>query len=477
MPSDGVLIIGAGPAGLSAADELLRQGYENTIEIWEADPHYVGGISKTIEWEGYRFDIGGHRFFSKSDLITQRWKSWLGPDLLERERLSRIYYRNRFFKYPLQPVNALINLGPMTAGHCVLSYAKRRFYPIRPEDSFADWVQNRFGRQLFDIFFRSYTEKVWGIPCEDIAADWAAQRIKGLSLSTAVRAALFGTPQGEIKTLIDRFYYPRLGPGMMWNRVAKKVQDEGALLHLDTSAGLLAHREGSVYMVQGGQKLVRPKQVISSMPLKHLLLGLRPLPPKQVIDAANALKYRDFMTVALVLDEPNLFPDNWIYIHDGTVNVGRIQNFGNWSPDLLGDPRTSCVGLEYFVNQSDEIWHASESDLLKMASKELLSLGLTKNAKIIKGTVIRQPRAYPVYDKGYQQNRSIIQDYLKQFTNLQIIGRNGMHRYNNQDHAMMTGILAAQNVMGADWNLELVNSDAEYHEELSTERLTPQPLH
>lgn len=471
-----ILIIGAGPAGLSAADELQRLGYGGDIHIWESDPQYVGGISKTIEWDGYRFDIGGHRFFSKSETINARWKEWLGEDLIVRRRLSRIYYRNTFFNYPLKPLNALKNLGPLTAGRCVLSYAKRKAFPITPEASFSDWVQNRFGRQLFEIFFRSYTEKVWGMSCEEISSDWASQRIKGLSLGTTIKSALLGTKKGEIKTLIDSFLYPRLGPGMMWEAVAQQVQDKGATLSMNTRVTNLGMRGDSIFMVQGGSQIIYPDAVISSMPLQSLLLGLRPLPPKLVLDSAKTLQYRDFITVALVLDKADLFPDNWIYIHDASVKVGRIQNFGNWSPDLLADKETSCVGLEYFVSKGDAFWELSDEDIIKVAIQEYTQLEIHKEGTVIKGTVIRQAKAYPVYTNDYQDHRTVLRSFVSTISNLQIIGRNGMHRYNNQDHAMMTGMLAAQNILGADWDLENVNSDAGYHEELSTERSVPRPI-
>jgi protoporphyrinogen oxidase len=471
QPSRSLLIVGAGPAGLTAAFNAATAGW--TVTVLEKDPDYVGGISRTVCHDGYRFDIGGHRFFSKSEEVTQWWKDRLPDDFIQVRRLSRIYYRGKFFDYPLKPWNALSNLGLFTSIGCVLSYAWARLFPRKPEVSLEDWVTNRFGKRLFSIFFKTYTEKVWGIPTSELSADWAAQRIKGLSLSKAVINAFKGKPKADqavIKTLIDTFSYPRLGPGQMWERTAADLKGLGGTVAMGARATRIRHREETVTSVEavqgdGSQGVFEAEQFILSMPLRESVLAFDPPLSAAAVEAAKNLRYRDFLTVALVVDGDNPFPDNWIYIHEPGVKLGRIQNFKNWSEAMIGRPGTTCLGLEYFCFEGDGLWTMADSALVELGKKELAQLGLVSPERVVKGSVVRVEKAYPVYDPGYQENVARIRDELARFKNLHVVGRNGMHKYNNQDHSMMTAMLAVRNLEGGRFNLWNVNTDAEYHEE------------
>jgi protoporphyrinogen oxidase len=462
-PTGRLAVVGAGPAGLTAAYEAARLGWKVTVV--ERDPEYVGGIARTVCRNGYRFDIGGHRFFSKSQEVVRWWKERLPDDFIQVRRMSRIFYRRRFFDYPLRPWNALLNLGPATSAACVLSYAWARLFPRRPENSFEDWVTNRFGRRLFNIFFKTYTEKVWGIPTSELSADWAAQRIRGLSLSKAVLAA-FGRGEATIKTLIDTFSYPRLGPGQMWEKAASELRAMGGRIEMGLRVTRIRREGGRVALVEaeGGARSFEADQFILSMPLRETVLAFDPPLSQEVIAAAKRLQYRDFLTIALVVEGENPFPDNWIYIHEPGVRMGRIQNFRNWSEAMVGRPGTTCLGLEYFCFEGDGLWTASDESLVELGKRELAQLGLVEPGRVTEGTVVRVEKAYPVYDPGYRGNVEAIRRELERFTNLRVVGRNGMHKYNNQDHSMMTAILAVKNLQGARFNLWNVNSDAEYHE-------------
>ncbi len=473
-------MVGAGPAGLTAAFEAARLGWKVTVV--ERDPEYVGGIARTVRANGYRFDIGGHRFFSKSAEVVRWWRERLPDDFIEVRRMSRIYYRRRFFDYPLKPWNAFWNLGPFSSAACVASYAWARLFPRRPETSFEDWVTNRFGRRLFRIFFKTYTEKVWGTPTSEISADWAAQRIRGLSLSKAIAGAFRRrTGAATIKTLIDTFSYPRLGPGQMWEKTASDLQSMGGRIEMGSRVTRIRHEGGRVVFVEvnGGSRSFGADEFILSMPLREAVLAFDPALSAEALAAAKALKYRDFLTVALVVDGDNPFPDNWIYIHEPGVRLGRIQNFRNWSEAMVGRPGTTCLGLEYFCFAGDGLWNSSDEDLVALGKSELAQLGLVEAAKVREGTVVRVEKAYPVYDPGYRANVDVIRRELERFPNIRVVGRNGMHKYNNQDHSMMTAMLAVRNLEGAAFNLWNVNSDAEYHEGASepdtSGRQVPQP--
>ncbi len=473
------VVVGAGPAGLTAAYELSKLSIPAVV--FERDT-LVGGIAQTGSFRGYRFDIGGHRFFTKVDFVHDLWVEILGEDFLVRPRLSRIYYDGKFFDYPLKPLNALKGLGPIEAVRIGLSYLRARAFPEPEERNFEQWITNRFGRRLFEIFFQSYTEKVWGIPCSEIGADWAAQRIKQLDLVSAVKNAVLGARKGPvIDSLIERFHYPRLGPGMMWTRCAEILESRGIPTHLETDVRAIHHRDGRVTGVtvrdaSGAERTVEATDLISSMPVRELVRALDPAPPDDVLEAGNELRYRDFVTVLLVYDEPELFPDNWIYIHSPEVHLGRIQNFKNWSPEMVPDPSTTALGLEYFVQENDEIWSMPDDELIRLAVDECARIDIADAAKFVDGAVVRIPKAYPTYDDRYQGALARIRDYLEGIENIQLIGRNGQHRYNNQDHSMVTGVYAAQNVAGASHDVWGVNVEDEYHEEGKPEvqdRATP----
>jgi protoporphyrinogen oxidase len=435
----------------------------------------VGGISRTVERDGWRFDIGGHRFFTKVADVEKRWKEVLGPeDFLRRPRLSRIYYRGRYFDYPLKAGNALRNLGVVEAARSVSSYAWARVHPPKDQSSFESWVSARFGRRLYDIFFASYTEKVWGVHPSKLPADWAAQRIKNLSLGRAVLDSVRGgRGRRDVASLIEEFDYPRLGPGMMWETAAKQVTSRGAELLMERPVTSIRHRNGIAYEVvtegpDGPTSYDSRGGVISSMPFNQLVLAMDPPAPPEVQEAARALKHRDFLTVAVVVPEDCAFPDNWIYIHAPEVRVGRVQNFGSWSPEMV-KPGWTCLGLEYFVNVGDDLWEMADEDLVKLGSRELVQLGLVPEGATGEGWVVRMPKAYPVYDGSYRDNVDILRAWLAEHAaNVWPVGRNGMHRYNNQDHSMLTATLAVENLYGADHDLWAVNVDEEYHEEIRT---------
>ncbi|WP_187334747.1 NAD(P)/FAD-dependent oxidoreductase [Novosphingopyxis iocasae] len=472
-----VAIIGAGPAGLTAAYLLSKKGYR--VSVIEKDETYVGGISRTVEVDGYRFDIGGHRFFSKSQEVVDLWNEILPDDFIQRPRMSRIYYEGKFYSYPLRAFEALWNLGIWRSTLCMASYARWKLLPNKRVRSFEDWVVNQFGHKLYSIFFKTYTEKVWGMPCDEMSADWAAQRIKGLSLGAAVLDGLkrsLGLNKlndgsgAQAKTLLETFRYPRLGPGMMWDAARDFVQSKGNEVRMGHALKQLAQDANGDWRVtarkaDGGEAVIEARHVISSAPMRELAARLHPLPATS-LNAAE-LKYRDFLTVALMIKSEDLFPDNWIYIHDSKVQVGRVQNFRSWSPEMVPDENIACVGLEYFCFENDGLWSSGDADLIELAKKEMAILGLCKPEDVVGGAVVRQEKAYPVYDDSYAENVAAMREELEErFPTLHMVGRNGMHRYNNQDHAMMTAMLTVENIeAGARiYDIWQVNEDAEYHE-------------
>ncbi|RXD03556.1 NAD(P)/FAD-dependent oxidoreductase [Sphingomonas sp. UV9] len=471
-----VAIIGAGPAGLTAAYLLGKAGY--SVTVIEKDPVYVGGISRTVEHHGFRFDIGGHRFFSKSQAVVDLWNEILPDDFIERPRMSRIYYEGKFYSYPLRAFEALGNLGIWRSTLCMASYAKAKLRPKANVRSFEDWVINQFGRTLYSIFFKTYTEKVWGMPCDTMSADWAAQRIKGLSLGGAVLDGLKRSlglnkrPNDgmQTKTLLESFRYPRLGPGMMWDAARDKVLGHGDTILMGHALKQLAEDASGRWRVtatdrEGKSVTINAGHVISSAPMRELAGRLHPLPT--TLPQASALRYRDFLTVALMIKSPDLFPDNWIYIHDSKVKVGRVQNFRSWSPEMVPDPDIACVGLEYFCFEGDGLWASSDDDLIALATREMAILGLCDPAHVTGGAVVRQEKAYPVYDEDYRDNVDALREEIEtRHPTLHCVGRNGMHRYNNQDHAMMTAMLTVRNIQAGArvHDIWSVNEDAEYHE-------------
>ena len=491
-----VAIIGAGPAGLTAAYQLTKLGY--SVTVIEKDPVYVGGISRTVEHDGFRFDIGGHRFFSKSKEVVDLWNEILPDDFIERPRMSRIYYEGKFYSYPLRGFEALMNLGIWRSAMCMLSYAKAKAFPTKDPRSFEQWVVNQFGHKLYSIFFKTYTEKVWGMPCDEMSADWAAQRIKRLSLGGAVidglkRSLGLNKRRNDgmtVKTLLETFRYPRQGPGMMWDAARDKVIAGGNRVLMGTALHQISQDQATgrwrVAARRGDEMLtINAGHVISSAPMRELAGRIHPLPA--TLPNALDLNYRDFLTVALMIRSDDLFPDNWIYIHDPRVKVGRVQNFRSWSPEMVPDEALACVGLEYFCFEGDGLWSASDDDLVALATKELATLGLADPATVVGGRVVRQEKAYPVYDDAYRTNVEEMRGELEaRYPTLHLVGRNGMHRYNNQDHAMMTAMLTVRNIQAGErvYDIWAVNEDAEYHESgnegeraaLASERLVPARL-
>lgn len=475
MALEEVIIIGAGPAGLTAAYELSKSGVRSIV--LEKGPR-VGGLARTEIYKGYRIDVGGHRFFTKVPEVEALWREVLGDDLLTRPRLSRIYYDRKLFAYPLRLGDALEKLGLPESARIVLSYLRAQVFAYRPEDTFEAWVSNRFGRRLFEIFFKSYTEKVWGIPCSEISARWAAQRIQNLSLLRASWNAVFGQRDGKIRSLIQAFEYPRQGPGMLWERVTDIVASRGSQVWLNAEVTRVLYRDDRAIGVaarrDGREEMIEADAVISTMPIGELVAALDPPAPDAVRAVASRLTYRDFLTVALVVNRAHVFPDNWIYIHEPGVRMARIQNFKNWSADMVADPGKTCLGLEYFCTVEDDIWRMDDADLMRMAATELERLGLAQAVDVEDGVVIRQPKAYPVYTGEYESYLQTIRRFLETVSNLQTVGRNGMHMYNNQDHSMLTAMLAARNLLGEKHDVWSVNVERSYHEEIRLPH--PRPL-
>ncbi len=472
-PGDHVVVIGAGPAGLTAAYLLAKQGVR--VTVLEGDD-MVGGISRTAQYKGYRFDIGGHRFFTKIQPVQDLWEELLADEFISVPRLSRIHYSGKYFDYPLKAMNALSGLGLVNAVRIMWSYLQARINPTPVEENFEQWVTNRFGSRLYEIFFKTYTEKVWGIPCTEIRAEWAAQRIQGLSLARAILTATsLNKRSNKIKSLIDEFRYPRLGPGQMWEAARDRIREMGHPVHMQHHATAIetatdpatgeVRATGVRATSPGGETFFAADHVISTMPVRSLVRALTPAVPADYREAAEGLRYRDFLVVALILDADKLFPDNWVYIHTPGVRVGRIQNFNNWSPVMVPEAGRTCLGLEYFCFQGDGIWESSDADLIKQAKAELDQLGLAPNTTVVDGTVIRQTKAYPIYDAAYRGHLEKVRECIDAIPNLHTVGRNGMHKYNNQDHSMLTAMMAVWNMQGATHDIWEVNTDFEYHEE------------
>ncbi len=462
-----VIILGAGPAGLAAAHKLSENG--KSVVVFEKE-NQVGGISKTIEFKGYRFDLGGHRFFTKSKEVNELWEKTLGDDFLKRPRLSRIFYQNKFFDYPVKPLNALSGLGFFESMLIGFDFLRSKIFPYKEEENFEQWVSNRFGKRLFNHFFKSYTEKVWGISCSEIQAEWAAQRIKGLSLGSTLKNALFPSKKGKIKTLIDEFRYPKFGPGMMYEKMAENIEKMGGIILKEQEVIKIKTNGNLVESVvvrekNGNEKEYGADFFLSSMPITGLARKISPKASPRVMEAAKNLTYRSFITVSVILDNPSPFPDTWIYIHSPEVKLGRIQNFKKWSPFMVPDKTKTALGLEYFATEGDKLWQMQDQELIELGLSELEKIGLGKKENFVDGFVARVPKSYPVYNQDYPKNIQIIRDYLEKFNNLQPIGRYGMFKYNNMDHSILTGLLAADNILGKKHNIWEVNVDEDYQEE------------
>ncbi|HVW18990.1 MAG TPA: NAD(P)/FAD-dependent oxidoreductase [Solirubrobacteraceae bacterium] len=458
------VVIGGGPAGLTAGYLLAKAG--RRVIVFEAEDQ-VGGIAKTVvDPEGFRFDLGGHRFFTKSREVNDLWLEIMGDEFLWRPRMSRIFWRGRYLDYPLNGMDVIRKLGPWELLLCGLSYLRARLRRKGDEENLEQWVTNRFGWRLYSHFFKGYTEKVWGVPTTELRAEWAAQRIKGLSFTSAAKAAFLGNKGNEIKSLIDRFQYPRFGPGQMWETMTERIEEMGGEVRLGTPVTRIEARDGRVVAVHAGGERVEAQATISSLPLFRTVGIADPAPPAEVVEAGGGLRYRDFLTVALVLDGEDLFPDNWIYIHEDGVEVGRIQNFRSWSPWMVPDPDANCVGMEYFCSRGDHLWDARDEDLVAQAARELEQLGLAESGRVRRGHVVRVPLAYPMYDEHYAQRVATIRSWLDPLEGFVQVGRNGLHRYNNSDHSMLSAMRAVENVLaGAEHDIWAVNVESAYHEE------------
>src|SRR5918998_3055290 len=411
-----VAVLGGGPAGLTAGYLLAKRG--RPVIVFESEPQ-VGGIAKTEVRDGYRFDLGGHRFFTKSQEVNDLWHEVMKEEFLKRPRQSRIFWNGKFLKYPLDGMDVIRQLGPVELVRSGCSYLWAALKPKGKEENLEQWVSNRFGKRLYRHFFKTYTEKVWGVPTTELRAEWAAQRIKGLSFFSAAKAAFLGNKGNKIKSLINEFHYPRFGPGQMWETMADEIIAHGGEVRLNSPVTKLEVRDGRIVAIEAGGERIEPSEVISSLPLRATVGLAGEAAPNDVVEAAQGLRYRDFLTVALVIDGEDLFPDNWIYIHDPDVRVGRIQNFRSWSPWMVPDQSKASVGLEYFCFQGDDLWEMDDDKLVELGKRDLGQLG-----------------------------------------------RNGLHRYNNSDHSMLTAMRAVENITkGTAHDIWAVNAESVYHEE------------
>jgi len=467
VPDEPVVVLGGGPAGLTAGYLLAKRGWP--VVVVEAEEQ-IGGLAKTVvDHEGYRFDLGGHRFFTKVQEVDDLWHEVMGEEFLKRPRQSRIFWNKKFLDYPLQGTDVIKKLGPVELTRAGFSYLWASVKPKGKEESLEEWVSNRFGKRLYELFFKTYTEKVWGVPCTELRAEWAAQRIKGLSFASAAKAAFMGNKDNKIKSLIGEFNYPRFGPGQMWDFMAANIRELGGEVLTESAVTDITVEDGRIVSLEAGGITYEPSHVISSLPLRDTVKLARPERMPELVEAAQGLRYRDFLTIALVLDGEDLFPDNWIYIHEPDVRVGRIQNYRSWSPWMVPDPTTACVGLEYFAFAGDELWNMDDDALVELAKNELNQLGLATPDKVKRGTVVRVPMAYPMYDRDYAGRVETIKGWLEGIDNLTQVGRNGLHRYNNSDHSMLTAMRAVDNIVdGTAHDIWAVNAESVYHEEGDT---------
>ncbi len=463
------IIIGAGPAGLAAGYELTKNGQSALILERE---NQVGGLCRTINYQGFRFDIGGHRFFTKNKEVLKLWQDMLGNDFLTRPRLSRMYYKKKFFAYPIKPLDVLKKMGPIESLKAFFSFVKGKikYFPKRKNlIRYRDWVIYNFGEHLFKTFFESYNEKGWGLKAEEMSSEWYQQRVKGISFLSLIKTTLLPFTRKKIRSLINEFNYPRLGPGMMYDKFAEKIIENGGEVNLNSEVVKIKHDGGIVeevvYRRDGQETIMAAENFISTLPLTHLLNILEPTPPQEVLTSLSQLRYRSFLTVCLIIDKPIIFPDNWIYIHEPSVKVARIQNFKNWSPELVPEKNKTSLGMEFFCWQNDELWNMTDKDLIMLAADELKKIRIGNHFQIVDGLVIRAANSYPIYALDYKQHLDKVINYLFDFKNFFSIGRAGMYRWNNMDHSILTGLYTARNLMGNNLDISAINAHAEYQEE------------
>ncbi len=460
-----VIVLGAGPAGLGAAFELSRNGIESMVV--EKDD-VVGGISRTLEYKGYYFDEGGHAFFSRNQEISEIWRSLLGSDLVKIQRLSRICYKGKYFHFPLRLGNALFGMGLFGSMAILGSYVKSRILPHKKEETFEEWVSNSFGKRLYQIFFRTYTEKLWGIPCSEIGAEWAKERIGGVSLFSAIAHAFLGRAKSGKGILTSEFRYPVLGPGMMYEAMKTEIERMGSSVAQASEVISINHNQSEILAVTvknkaGKERSLVGTKFISTIPISLLIQRMTPKPPPDVVQASRKLKFRGLAVVHLIIDKENLFPDNWLFIHSPEVKVARIQNYKNWSARMVPDTTKTSLGLEYFCTESDDFWNQPEEKLIATAKDELETLNIVDGHAILDAFVFKIPHAYPVYYRGYQEPLETVKRYLATFGNLQTIGRGGMYKYNHMYHSILTGLMAARNIQGSNFDIWQLKGDEDQY--------------
>ncbi len=467
-----VVIIGTGPAGLACAYKLGKMGHPVCVIEKDSNP---GGLCQTINYKGFLFDIGGHRFLTKSKIIQEIWHEIIRSGLQRVIRLSRLYYRNRFFDYPLSFFKSFWNLGIIESFRCLSSYFYSRITKPGDDKTFEGWIINRFGRRIHEIFFESYTEKVWGIPCNAISSDWAIQRIQGLSLRIAIQKALIPKTRKSPKTLSKSFFYPRKGPGEFFDKFKEVTSQSGAQFVFNREVTGIRHNKKKIVALEierpngNGKEEMSVEYLFSSMPLPNFVKSMVPSPPENILQAASRLRFRSFLTVNVILNKKNIFPDQWIYVHSPEVRLGRIQNYKNWSPAMTIDPEKTSLGLEYFCNEGDELWEKEDIELIDTGLQELERIGLVSRQHFITGFVVRRKDVYPVYTLDYRKHLALLRSYLDEFSNLQFIGRAGLFRYSNSDHAMLTGLLAAENFLNHNsFDIWSIGTEQEYLEEIMT---------